>query len=72
MDTPTGIVTLSVPGMTCGRCEAVVKEEVGKVAGVTSVAVDLETKDVVVVGDELHLTAILAAVKEAGYEATVR
>lgn len=72
MDTPTGIVTLSVPGMTCGRCEAAVKEEVGAVAGVTSVAVDLETKDVVVVGDELHLTAILAAVKEAGYEATVR
>ncbi len=41
-------LTLSVPGMTCGHCEAAVKQEVGGVPGVASVAVDLETKDVVV------------------------
>ncbi len=33
---------LSVPGMTCGHCEAAVTAEVSASAGVTSVAVDLE------------------------------
>ena len=65
-------VTLSVPGMSCGHCEAAVKFEVGKVTGVGSVSVDLDSKDVVVTGDALDLDAIIAAVDEAGYEATVR
>ena len=37
------MITLHVPGMTCGHCEAAVKEEVGKVAGVADVSVDLAT-----------------------------
>jgi len=65
-------VTLSVPGMSCGHCEAAVKSEVGKVIGVESVSVDLDSKDVVVTGDSLELDAILAAVDEAGYEASVK
>jgi copper chaperone len=64
-------ITLSVPGMTCGHCEAAVKTEVGKVAGVESVAVDLDSKDVVVTGTDLDTEALIAAVDEAGYEATV-
>jgi copper chaperone CopZ len=66
------IVTLSVPGMSCGHCEAAVKSEVGMVAGVESVVVDLDTKDVVVRGEALDLDALIAAVDEAGYEATVK
>jgi copper chaperone len=72
MSTSTSTVTLSVPGMSCGHCEASVKSEVGKVTGVESVSVDLDSKDVVVSGDALDLDAIIAAVDEAGYEATVR
>ncbi len=68
----TSTVTLSVPGMSCGHCEAAVKSEVGKVTGVESVSVDLDDKDVVVTGDSLDLDAIIAAVDEAGYEATVK
>ena len=64
-------ITLSVPGMTCGHCEAAVKSEVGKVAGVESVAVDLDSKNVVVTGTDLNTEALIAAVDEAGYEATV-
>ena len=67
----TNTVTLSVPGMTCGHCEAAVKSEVGKVEGVESVAVDLDSKDVVVTGEAFDLDALIAAVDEAGYEATV-
>jgi copper chaperone CopZ len=65
-------ITLSIPGMSCGHCELAVKSEVGKVAGVASVAVHLESKDVVVAGEALDLGALIAAVDEAGYEATVR
>lgn len=59
---------LLVPGMTCGHCEAAVKGEVGKVAGVTDVAVDLETKLVTVSGVALDHAALVAAVDEAGFE----
>lgn len=59
---------LLVPGMTCGHCEAAVKTEVGKVAGVTNVAVDLETKLVTVTGLGLDHAALVSAVDEAGFE----
>ncbi|MEI7547959.1 MAG: heavy-metal-associated domain-containing protein [Actinomycetota bacterium] len=61
-------LTLHVPGMTCGHCEAAVKGEVGKVTGVTSVSVDLGTKLVTITGDALDTTAIVAAIDEAGFE----
>lgn len=60
-------LTLKVPGMTCGHCEAAVKTEVGKVAGVTDVAVDLGTKLVTVTGSD-DRAAIEAAIDEAGFE----
>ena len=46
-------IQFNVPGMTCGHCEAAVKGEIGKVAGVAGVDVNLETKAVVVTGDSL-------------------
>lgn len=63
-------LTFTVPGMSCGHCEAAVKGEVTKVAGVTGVAVDLQTKIVTVEGDALDREAIVAAIDEAGYEVT--
>jgi copper chaperone len=64
----TTTLTLSVPGMTCGHCEAAIKQEVGAVAGVAGVDVDLETKDVVVTGVDLDRDAIVAAIDEAGFD----
>ncbi len=58
-----------VPGMHCAHCEAAVREEVTEVEGVASVAVDLESKHVDVVGEALDDSAIRAAIEEAGYEA---
>ena len=63
---------LEVPGMTCGHCEAAVKGEVGKLAGVDDVDVDLTTKFVTVTGHGLDLQAITAAIDEAGYEVAGR
>lgn len=65
-------VTLSVPGMTCGHCEAAVKSEVGKITGVESVSVDLDSKDVVVTGEALDFDALVEAIDEAGYEASIK
>jgi copper chaperone len=59
----------TVPGMSCGHCEAAVKSEVMAVSGVQSVDVDLGTKLVVVHGEGLDDLAIRAAIDEAGYEA---
>ncbi|HXV05645.1 MAG TPA: heavy-metal-associated domain-containing protein [Solirubrobacterales bacterium] len=61
--------TYTVPDMTCGHCEASVKEELGTVAGVESVDVDLKTKRVTVSGSSLDDAALRAAIDEAGYEA---
>ena len=61
-------IQFHVPGMTCGHCEAAVKGEVGKVAGVADVAVDLQSKIVTVSGDTLVRDDIVAAIDEAGFE----
>ena len=67
-DGVTSELVFTVPGMTCGHCEASVKQEVGSVAGVTAVAVDLEHKTVVVSGVDLDRDAIVGAIDEAGYD----
>ncbi|HVV09194.1 heavy-metal-associated domain-containing protein [Amycolatopsis sp.] len=59
----------TVTGMTCEHCVKSVTEEVGKIAGVESVAVDLPTGAVTVVSAQaLSDEAVRAAVDEAGYQ----
>ncbi|MED7931552.1 copper ion binding protein [Nonomuraea sp. LP-02] len=61
--------TYTVKGMTCGHCVSSVKEEVGEVAGVTAVEVDLATGLLTVNSDgPVDPAKITAAVEEAGYE----
>ncbi|MGH8972569.1 MAG: heavy-metal-associated domain-containing protein [Acidimicrobiia bacterium] len=57
----------SVPGISCGHCKAAIEGEVGKVAGVEQVAVDVEARTVRVEGSASE-DAVRAAVDEAGYE----
>ncbi|WP_433226142.1 heavy-metal-associated domain-containing protein [Microtetraspora malaysiensis] len=65
--------TYTVTGMTCGHCVSSVKEEVGEVAGVTGVEVDLATGLVTVDSEgSVDAAAIAAAVEEAGYEVVDR
>jgi copper ion binding protein len=58
----------TVTGMTCGHCVNAVSGEVGQVAGVTAVDVDLETGRLAVTGDGFTDEQIAAAVDEAGYQ----
>lgn len=61
--------TITVTGMTCEHCAASVREEIGEIAGVTDVQVDVPTGRVDVISDvEVDPSAIAAAVVEAGYQ----
>lgn len=62
-------VVYTVPGMTCEHCRRAVSGELGGVAGVAGVEVDLDTKVVTVTGDGLDDAALRDAIEEAGYEA---
>jgi copper chaperone CopZ len=58
----------TVTGMTCGHCVSSVKTEVGKIAGVTNVEVNLASGLVTVTsGTGVDDAAVGAAVEEAGY-----
>lgn len=62
--------TYQVTGMTCGHCEASIREEVGQMAGVQSIDVSAKTGTLVVTSHgELNEAAVIAAVDEAGYGA---
>ena len=60
---------ITVTGMTCSHCVAVVQSEIGKLPGVAGVDVDLDTGSVTVTAEPLpEADALRAAVAEAGYE----
>jgi copper chaperone CopZ len=60
--------TYSVPEVSCEHCVSAITTEVSPVDGVQSVDVDLEAKTVTVVGGDDG--SIVAAIDEAGYDAT--
>lgn len=59
-----------VTGMTCAHCEASVRGEVAKIAGVDQITVDAKT-GTLIVGSTASIADgdVLAAVDEAGYAA---
>lgn len=60
--------TVIVSGMTCGHCAASVREEVGALAGVTDVDVDVASGRVTISSSApIEADAIRVAVEEAGY-----
>lgn len=56
-----------VEGMTCGHCEASVREEIGEISGVTDVTASHETGAVTVSGTGFSDADVSQAVEEAGY-----
>ena len=63
-------LTYTVPDMSCGHCKAAVTAGLEGVPGVRGVDVDLDTKLVVIRGDELDDDALRVAIADAGYEAS--
>jgi copper chaperone CopZ len=56
-----------VDGMTCEHCVAAVTREVGALAGISHVEVDLATGRLSVAGEDVSDDAVRAGVEEAGY-----
>ena len=61
--------TLTVEGMSCGHCEQSVEEALEGVAGVEGATADRESASATVEGDA-DPDALVAAVSEAGYDAS--
>lgn len=61
---------LNVTGMTCGHCQGAVKSALEAVSGVNNVEVDLDSGLAKVAG-EVDVQKLLAAVEEAGYQASL-
>lgn len=65
------MLKLKITGMTCGHCVKHVKDALAKVPGVQGpVEVSLETGEAVVSGTP-SIEALLAAVEEEGYSASL-
>ncbi len=64
------ITTLRVTGMTCNRCRKHVDDALREVPGVTAVEVDLPGGQAKVVHDEVPMIRLVAAVENAGYQAS--
>ncbi len=61
---------LNVPGMTCGHCKSSVEKAVAGVDADADVNVDLENRTVSI-DSKVSDAALIDALKEGGYEATV-
>src|ERR1019366_3980752 len=71
---PTPGTELAVTGMTCGNCARHVTEAIQSVPGVHSATVRLEANQATVrwtTGAEQNVPALIHAVEEAGYGASV-
>lgn len=65
----TTTATYAVTGMSCQHCVDAVTAEVGRLAGVEQVQVDLAAGEVTVTSDApLALDAVRGAVDEAGFD----
>ena len=64
-------VTLDVHGMHCEKCVARVKDALEGVEGVTGATVSLADEKAVVEGHGFAAEALVAAVEEAGFQASL-
>ncbi len=63
----------TVTGMSCGHCAQAIREEVGKLDGVTEIAIDVAGGVLTIdSAAPIPTAAVVAAVDEAGYTATAR
>jgi copper chaperone CopZ len=65
----TDTITYTVPAMSSGHCRAAITAELSAVPGVQQVDVNLDTKLVLISGNDLDHAALVAAIDEAGYAA---
>lgn len=62
--------TITVDGMSCGHCEQSVEEALEGIDGITAARADHESASVTIEGSA-ETDALVSAVSEAGYDASV-
>lgn len=62
--------TITVEGMSCEHCEQTIEEALQGVSGVSDVRVDREAESAMIEGNP-DSAALVQAVEDAGYEASV-
>ena len=66
-------IQFNVPGMSCDHCVRAITSQVGRVAGVKSVQVALDSKVVTIGYDaEIPEQTIISAIHDAGFEEVAR
>ncbi|MCX8500317.1 MAG: heavy metal translocating P-type ATPase [Alphaproteobacteria bacterium] len=66
------MINLNIEGMHCASCVARVEKFIAAVPGVQSVSVNLLTQEARVEGETMLLDDLLAAVKNSGYQASIK
>lgn len=61
-----GVIKITVKGMSCGHCKAMVEKNLGNLPGVESVTVDLASGETVIKG-ETDLSAIREVIYDLGF-----
>ncbi len=61
----------TVTGMTCDHCVRSVTNAAEETPGVTNASVDLEAGRAVIEGENIDPEAVIAAIREEGYEAAL-
>jgi copper chaperone CopZ len=64
-------IQLNVTGMTCGHCKNAVETALKNAPGVTAASVNLQEGKAIIEGEQLDLNALIAAVQEEGYTASL-
>jgi copper chaperone len=65
----TELLTYTVPKVHCNHCALTIEEEVGELAGVEDVEVDVDAKRVSVRGDNVADGAVRKVLADVGYPA---
>lgn len=60
--------TMTVEGMSCNHCVMAVTKALKELKGVSNVDVDLDSKKVEVIGENLVDEKLKEAIEEAGYD----
>lgn len=64
------MIELKVEGMTCGHCEQAVRRALAQVPGVTAVLEVDRTQQRATVEGDADLAALIAAIKDEGFQAS--
>ena len=65
-------IQLEVKGMTCDHCVKAVTTALSDTDGVSKAEVNLDENSATVEGENIDVSALIAAIDEEGYEAVVK